>query len=508
MPAYRESAILAPDGRPILIAQQSSAYRASGTGRRFVGLHAPTRLGPNAALLPELEVLRARSRALARDNALVAGGLEKLVANLVGWGFTPESQHERKTARAKIDALWRDWATQVKLDALQKRAAREQMVAGEVFLRIRPRRVTDRDPLGRRLVVPLELQLLEAEHCPTWEDRSLGDGGFIRGGIQFDAIGRRVGYWLFPQHPGDGAPFRRARDLETRFVPASEIVHLYDPESPEQIRGTPRLARCLLTAHDLDAFHDATLQRQAIASLFAGFIRRPDGSTGLLNETPAAPEPTLEPGTLSYLAEGEDIVFPDTPDVGSNYQAFVKAMHLLLSLGVGVTYEQLSNDLSGVNYSSIRAGAIEFRRLVQVWQHTTFVPDFLTPIWVHFLRRAHLAGMLNVPTLLENEVAAGRVEWTAMGWDWVDPLKEVQAAIAEVQAGFETRRGVNRRRGNDPLRIELERAEEVAAAQQRALSYSSDAPATAPAASGPSPAPAEDGEEDAPPQRAAGGRRG
>jgi lambda family phage portal protein len=486
MPRYRESPVLAADGRPILIAQEPP-YRNAGGGRRFAGFTAPVGLGPNAALLPHLDTLRARSRALYRNSPTVWGAVEKLVGNLVGWGITPQSLHDDEDMREDIGELWADWSRQVKLDKLQKHAARETLLAGEVFLRFRPRLPQDRDALGRRLVVPLELQLIEAEHCPVTENRALPNGGYIRSGIEFDPIGRRVAYWMYPDHPGDGTMLATPRVQELRRVPASEVIHLYDPESPEMIRGVPRLSRLLLTVDKLDSFNDATLERQAIAALFAGFIKRPEGATdpGLLGETAARPEPTLEPGVLSYLAEGEDISFPSAPDVGNNYAPFIKSQLLQLSAGLGMTYESVSNDLSSVNYSSIRAGSLEFRRSCQVWQYTTFCTEFLEPIWVYFLRRAQLTGALDLPDLLTDELAAGRVEWVTQGWDWVDPLKEVQAAVTEVQAGFETREGVNMRRGNDPRRIETKRAAEMARAKQLGLQFSTDVPAPVAATAAP-----------------------
>jgi capsid protein len=39
-----------------------------------------------------------------------------------------------------------------------------------------------------------------------------------------------------------------------------------------------------------------------------------------------------------------------------------------LAAGVGLTYELLTGDLSQVNYSSIRAGLIEFRRRMEALQ--------------------------------------------------------------------------------------------------------------------------------------------
>src|SRR5262245_65121812 len=100
----RPSSILAPDGRPVLIATEPP-YRAAGGGRRFVGFTAPIGLGPNAALLPGLDTLRARARALYRNDPQVKGGIDKLVANLVGSGLYPRSLHPTASVREQINTV-------------------------------------------------------------------------------------------------------------------------------------------------------------------------------------------------------------------------------------------------------------------------------------------------------------------------------------------------------------------------------------------------------------------
>ena len=57
-------------------------------------------------------------------------------------------------------------------------------------------------------------------------------------------------------------------------VPASEVLHLYEPLRPGQLRGQPLLANVLLRMFHLDKFDDATLLRQEIANLFTGFITK------------------------------------------------------------------------------------------------------------------------------------------------------------------------------------------------------------------------------------------
>jgi capsid protein len=61
-----------------------------------------------------------------------------------------------------------------------------------------------------------------------------------------------------------------------------------------------------------------------------------------------------------------------------------------IAAGVGLTYELLTGDLSQVNYSSIRAGLLEFRRRMEALQWQLLVPGLCRPV-VAAVRR-HSAG--------------------------------------------------------------------------------------------------------------------
>jgi len=65
-----------------------------------------------------------------------------------------------------------------------------------------------------------------------------------------------------------------------------------------------------------------------------------------------------------------------------------------IAAGVGLTYELLTGDLSQVNYSSIRAGLIEFRRRMEALQWQLLVPGLCQPVWRRFVLAAQAAGKL------------------------------------------------------------------------------------------------------------------
>ncbi len=176
----------------------------------------------------------------------------------------------------------------------------------------------------------------------------------LRNGIEFNRLGQREAYYLFREHPGEGSFGESVR------VPANDVLHIYKPLRPGQIRGIPWLSTVLLKLYELDQYDDAELVRKKTAAMFAGFITRLDPEANILGEAQANEHGValsgLEPGTMQLLDPGEDIKFSEPSDVGGSYEAFMKQQLRAIAVGTGITYEQLTGDLTGVNYSSIRAG--------------------------------------------------------------------------------------------------------------------------------------------------------
>jgi capsid protein len=87
--------------------------------------------------------------------------------------------------------------------------------------------------------------------------------------------------------------------------------------------------------------------------MVAGFVTRADPEDNVLIE-PGEPGnfAGLEPGTMQFLDPGEDVKFTSPSDVGGNYEAFMHQQLRSIAVGVGLTYEQLTSDLTEVNYSS------------------------------------------------------------------------------------------------------------------------------------------------------------
>ena len=417
-------------------------YDGAGPGRRAVAWQ-PSNLGAVAALAYTQDQLRAKSRDMVRRSPWAAAGVEAFVANAIGTGIKPQSMVQDAVQREAVHRLWRDWcesadaAGLTDFYGLQALACRAMIEGGECFVRLRYRRPEDGLP------VSLQLQLLESEHLPATLNSETPDGNVIRAGIEFDRLGRRVAYHLYRGHPGDGslAPMSGAGSLDLVRVPASEIVHLYRPLRPGQIRGEPWLARALIKLHDLDQYDDAELQRKKTAAMFAGFITRLAPDDNLLGVGKGGSESTVEfePGTMQILEPGEDVKFSEPADVGSSYAEFLRMQFRAVAAAMGITYEMLTGDLTQVNYSSIRAGLLEFRRRCEAIQHSVIAHQLCRPIWRAWLDQALLDGALTLPGYSKRLRDYRAVKWIPQGWQWVDPKKEFEAMKTAIRSGLLSR---------------------------------------------------------------------
>ena len=418
--------------------------------------------------------LLARSRELVVTNGYAANACEAFASNLVGDGIKPSSLIEDPALRDRVQRLWLAWTDEADADGLtdfyglQAMVAREKFVAGECFVRLRPRRAED------GLLVPLQLQLLQSEMLPFDATDTAPNGNRIRCGIEFDAIGRRQAYHFRRRHPGDSTD-QGIITSETVRVPADEVLHIYRPIDAGQIRGLPHVAPAMVRLFLLDQYDDAELDRKKTAAMFAGFITKTAPEEQLMGEIEATDDSgatvSLEPGTLQVLLPGEDVKFSSPADVGGGYEAFQYRTLLSVSASLGLPYHLVTGDVRQANYSSLRAELVEFRRRVEQLQHGVVAHQLCRPVWARWLETAVLAGALDLPDFARSAARYRPVNWIPPRWDWVDPLKDIQAQVLAMEAGIISRRKVVEATGYDVEEIDRENAADARRAAELGLHY-------------------------------------
>ena len=445
------------------------------SGRRRVKNFGQSSSHINALLASDAPALRDRSRELTRNHSNAKAAKRSYTANAVGTGIRTSFQHPEEGRNKALRQLYEDWCWEADADGigdyygLQALITRSVFVSGEAFVRRIDRRQSE------DLAVPLQLQLIDPAQLPLWKTNMLPDGGCIRMGIEFDSAGRRTAYWFLRRHPGDWTA-RIALDDPALFlrVPAAEVLHVFEPEEIGQIRGEPRMAPVLVDYWLMGQYDQAELERKRTGALFAGFILEEDAEN-LPTDGPAADdgtaEATLEPGTLQVI-KGKSIEFSTPPDVGTGYEPFQYRNQTKAAAGVGVPYAATTGDLKGASYSSMRAGALEFRRQLEQFQWHTLIPQFCRPVTRWLLDAAVLSGRAPVPAgewRRSWRAIMAKVTFVPARWDWVDPLKDIKGEQIAVACGFKARSQVVEEQGYTAEEVDERRAADAARAQKLGL---------------------------------------
>ncbi len=440
---------------------------AAGGGRRWPD--APTGRDQASFAHAGASTIAARAARYSVNTPQGARITSTLADNLVGKGIKVRSLHPSDAVRDRLARDFEIFSEQSDADRLADfhgltyNAARDLAVYGEALLIFTGDTATGMPQLRR----------LHPEQLDRTKTTRLDVGRMIHQGIEFDAAGHRVAYWLRPGAPGEALAGLPSASLRQ---PAGDVIHVFRPLFPGQIRGLSWFAPILLPAHDLDQLADAMLVRAKVAAMFAGFVTDPDGE-GVLEgtQTGSALDVSLEPGTLVNLPLGKSITMAEPPDAG-NAPAFMQSVLRTLSAGAGITYEQLTGDYSQVNYSSARAALLEFRRFCGVVQRHTLIFQICRPVWRRFIMHQVLTGRISATAFQANPSDYLAVKWLPPAWGWVDPLKDAQAAVLEMTNGLKSRTEIVAERGYD---IEvLDR--EIAADQARAARLGIVMPAAVP----------------------------
>jgi lambda family phage portal protein len=421
-------------------------YEAGSTqGRRGIWTSSA---GPNSALLGRLDSMRNESRHVIRNNPTARHISDHLVVNVIGDGIRPMTQYPD-------------------LYGLQALAFRSMLEGGDSFTRLRARKPEDVD------TVPLQLQVLESEHVPSTKS-TIYNGNPVVGGIERDLIDRVAAYWMYRVHPTDRVGITGGSDLMEVRVPGEDVIHLFHERRPGQARGEPWLVTGLPILRDVDDISDAVRMQQKVATLFAGFYRKPAADNGLPPNAKGSGDVVfqdVEPGTFAELPPGYDITLADPPDVGSNYETFMRTNLSAIGAAVNSIYEQVTGNWEGMSSDrAYRAAMLEFSRFVSSWQWHLMVFQWCRPVWRRFVSTAIMSGAWTPPQGAK-PIDIYRAKWAMPARGYIHPVQEVTAYVEAIKAGFMTREQAAQQLGMSVMEVDHQMAIDKASADQRGHRY-------------------------------------
>jgi lambda family phage portal protein len=372
-----------------------------------------------------MQLITDRARDAVRNNPYAARVVELWVANAVGTGITT------RWADARRAAMWKRWSASLEVDAegaqdwagIQMLAFRAVVESGEALIRFRRVRPTRQNPVGLQLLV-MEADLLDTSRV------GMNKANRIIQGVEVDPAGAPVAYWIKEEYEDWPASLQPRR---VERVPASEIIHLYRRRRPGQVRDVSWLAPVLWMLKDLGNYEAALLRKAEVEACLSVIVTSDDETTlttGLVTDGTNTPVEDLQPGTILYrksteMGGGVDVI---SPSGGGSHAGFAKRTLEAASVGSGLTYDQVSGDLSGANYSSLRAGKIEFRSLLEQVQYTLLIPRFVDRVARRFEEHGVLFGLWGDDY--------GDVSHVPPAPQMVDPMKDTMALITQIRAGF------------------------------------------------------------------------
>lgn len=491
-PAVRASQALAPRG-PIA----RSNWKGAESSRLYSDWVAQL-LSPDDEIRGDLRSLRARGRELERNNPYAGAFVDLVTTNVLG-PHGPRRRAQVRDAAGNLDEPVNDVLDEAWLEYSEGPVTTDGLMCMAEFQHLQLETVAregeafNRAYIGADLPHGLALQGIDPDLVD--DTYNLGGAGFeIRMGVEVDERGRRIGYHVL-DYPYSAGSRGRGRVR----VPGEQVDHQFRIKRSGQTRGVTWLARVMHVLHQLDGYQEAELTHSRAGAAQMGFIEwdeaslaagaRTDplpnaddqagGTQGSATGAPGEPRVVMdaEPLTVRELAPGQSFKewSPDHPTTA--YPSFVKANLAATATGLLVSYMSLANDPGAANYSSMRSALLLERDLwlkLQAW----WIRRSYMPICDRWLQTAFLTGRLRLPGGDWRRYRSAL--WIPRRWQWVDPLKDAQAAETLLRLRLTSHTRICAELGTDFEEILEERAADSKLAQSKGITLEPPPPAAGP----------------------------
>ena len=452
-------------------------YNGANTGRIFSDFM-QTSTSADAEIKDQLRLLRDRSRDLARNDSYVQRYLNLMQSNIVGSNGIRLSMKARNddgsldlVANRIIEQQWRNWCklgqctTNGRLTFIdcQKLFVESLCRDGEVLIRHVKSRDSD---------FGYKIEFLEADHLDEKKnEEAKGNGNKIKMGVEVDSSQKPVAYYLYKNHPFDNTFQHTQQHIR---VNADEMIHAYIPQRPEQNRGVPLTATAMPNIKLLNGYLEAEIVAARTAASKMGFFVSSDGDQYVVDgeDEEYVPIMNAEAGTFEQLPNGMDFKEFSPTHPTSAFEPFSTQVLRSIASGLNISYHALTNDLSSVNYSSLRAGALEDREMYRLYQRFT-IDHFVRPVFEKWLEMAISSGAISTSPSTNQPLPISRYDKFALAanfiprsFSWVDPQKEMMASINGLQAGVVTFSDVQANYGRDVEELFEQHERETALAEQ------------------------------------------
>lgn len=410
----------------------------------------------------------ARSRDVIMKNDYARQFMRMFVQNVIGEDgirFQASARKHNGTLDSDLNETlqenWMEWSEEINCDLsgedsfvdMQQACATSLCTDGEFFIRMHE----DKSKYG------LKLQILDAQRCSPVETRKFqyARNQALYNGILFDRPTMKpIAYLFGGEHTNDNYYDDSSQKYDR--IPAEDVLHGYLKERIGQFRGLPVIHTALERTFSLDRYEEAALQSARIGAGKAGFFEV-DPNVGGAEEATEDEEIEIDPNSFTELPPGWTIGSYDPTYPHEMYDDFIRSGLRGMASGMGVSYHDLSNDLTDVNYSSIRQGSLKDRynwKLLQKWMVRKKHKKIYKRWVVIQLQRGNLRVGRRVLDLTDLKKCL-EVTWTGRRWEWIDPKSEAIANTEQIRNMLISPSQVIRDLGRDPEEVWRQVAQDI-----------------------------------------------
>lgn len=435
----------------------------------------------NQELKSQLATIRMRARELEQNSDLARSFFSLNETHIVGPdGFTLQVQGKKSNGKPddegnrRVEREYRRWSRRGVCEITGKYSeqsadrvnVRTTARDGECLVRMHDVRPTHRNPWG------FVIELLDPARLDHMLNVDLKDGNRVRLGVELNRAGRPVAYWL---KTGERSGWVYQRDKHER-VPAEDIIHWFEPDRPEQLRGVSWMASGMLDIHQLDQYREAAIVAARSGASKMGWVINKGGNGHAMDLADEVDDngdliEEMEPGLIGHLNGDYSFTGFDPKYPHENYEPFTKATKRDLAMGLGVSYHGLTGDLTDVNFSSIRSGTLEERERWKVKQDG-YASTVKERIYLRWLINAVFHGRLGGNVSQEEMISRySEHRWQGRRWSWVDPKKDIETVILAINAGLTSPQRVAAEMGMDVDEVLNQIAEFQAMVETKKISF-------------------------------------
>jgi lambda family phage portal protein len=459
------------NGKSLTWARYSVPYFTSGYG--------PWAGAPGSEVSRERAVVSAVSQDMLSSNTVVATLVEQLSVAAIGSGLKLSAKPlaaalgitsaQARELSHEIEEKWGLWSgNPFECDASHRNTVHELATASFKSWLLTGESVVLLDWRKGGSQTATKVHLIDSRQIDQSITRVDEAGSAIQG-VQFDKLGRAVGYFIRPFVLGSFsyAPMPVYVPARTSWGRA-RVLHIFDLLGAGQIRGLSPLTASLSPAKSKETLQEFALAGAYVQQMMAatiesnlptrqalGTFQVNDGLQGISDTNSMADwaksrgeyygeggaRVRIEPGVVSHLAQGDSLKLHRSETPNSTYDSFHKALLRESAKASGASYEELSGDFSLTSFSASRL-ALDMPNRISERRRRVIAIKFYASVYAAWLEEQIETKAIQLPDgakeFWQAKDAYCNAVWRGKGKANSDPLKAAQANVLLIQNGLAT----------------------------------------------------------------------